>query len=203
MRTQTEDKHRGTPGPVKANKARQLIALLACCLLLTACPPGGGDLLPSALDGAAIESRNFPQDTQSVTHEQVTIKARGNWSAADSHTSLILEVGNARADAVTVRFDSCEMINQESRESLSLRAMAEDQGSVDQIFLTDRAVTIAGGQVKKYYASFFIREAEGRSSVTRDMLGQSVSLRVPVRIGVESPAPVDFLFNFKYVEYQH
>ena len=190
-------------GAMKANKASQLIALLAYCLLLTACPPSGGDLLPLASDGAALESGNFPQDTESVTHEQVTIKARGTWSAADSHTSFSLEIQNARADPVIVRFDNCEVINQDSHESLSLRAMAEDQGSVDPVFLAYKAVTIAGGQVKKYHASFFIREASGRSSVTRDVLGQSVSLRVPVQIKAESPAPVDFLFKFKYVEYQH
>jgi hypothetical protein len=188
---------------MKARKAGQLIALLACGLLLTACPPSGGDLLPLARDEAGLESASFPNDTQSVTHEQVTIKARGNWSAADGHTSFSLEIQNARAEAVTVHFDSCELLNQNSRESLSLRAVAEDNGSGSPDFTGDKTVTIASGQTKKYQASFFIRADSGRSSVTRDVLGQSVSLRVPVRIKVESPAPVDFLFNFKYVEYQH
>jgi hypothetical protein len=187
---------------MKREKIKRLAAGLACCLLLTACPPSGGHLSPLAQDGAALETRQFQNDTLSITREQISVRARGNWSAGDSQTSFNLEIQNARAEAVQIAFDNCELINRDNRETLSLRTVNED-GVNALLAPGSRTVTIAGGQTKRYYLSFFIKPMDGRSSVTRDVLGQSVSLRVPVSFGAETAAPVDFLFDFKYVEYRY
>src|SRR4051812_5371445 len=85
----------GKSGDMERAHGARLIALLTCCLLFTACPSGGGDLLPLREDaGGELESASFKNDTLSVTHNQVTIKARGNWSVSDSETWLTLEIKN-------------------------------------------------------------------------------------------------------------
>lgn len=186
----------------RSKKPARLIALLACCLLLAACPSSGGDLLPVA-DGGELESASFKNDTRSVTHNQITIKARGNWSVSDSDTQFSLEIRNANSSAVAIAFDSCEMLNNDSGEKLSLRSLAEyKEGSVPA-FISERNVTIESGQAKKYDINFFIKSADGRASVSRKVEGQTVTLRIPVAVRGETSAPVDFLFSFKYVEYQH
>jgi hypothetical protein len=159
-------------------------------------------MLPLAQDGAALESGWFENDTLRITREQVTLRARGHWSASDSHTSFNLEIQNARAEAIQIAFDNCELVNRDSREALSLRTVNED-GVNAPLAPDSRTVTIAGGQTKRYDLSFFIKPTDGRSSVTRDVFGQSVSLRVPVTSMAERAAPVDFLFDFKYVEYRY
>lgn len=158
--------------------------------------------MPLAQNGAALETKRFQNDTLSITREQVTIRARGQWSASDSHTSFNLEIQNARAEAVHIAFDNCELINRDSRETLALRTVNED-GVNAPLAPGSRTATIAGGQTKRYDLSFFIKPTDGRSSVSRDVLGQSVSLRVPVSLVTETAAPVDFLFDFKYVEYRY
>jgi hypothetical protein len=185
------------------SKPARLIALLACCLLLAACPSSGGDLLPLPQSGGdELESASFKNDTLSVTHNQITIKARGNWSVSDSDTWLTLEIKNAGAKAVTISFDNCELINQSSREKLSLRSLA-DKEKAAPAFINERTVAIESGQTKSYYASFFIKSADGRASVSRNVEGQTVTLSIPALVQGETSAPVDFLFSFKYVEYQH
>ena len=188
---------------LKSTRAR-LAALLISSLLLTACPATGGDLLPMAQgESSALESASFRNDTLSITHNEVAIKARGTWSASDSNTSLTLEIRNASARDVTVSFDDCEMTNQTSGEKLTLRSLAEyKEGSVPA-FINERLVTVESGQTKKYDSNFFIKSADGRASVSRNVEGQTVTLRVPVSRRGETTASADFLFSFKYVEYQH
>jgi hypothetical protein len=194
--------HRAQGG--RSNPAPRLAALLCCCLLLTACPSSGGDLLPvlQSEGGAQLESISFKNDTLSVTHNQVTIRARGSWSASDSNTSLVLEIVNAGPVPVTIAFDNCEMVNNDSHERLSLRSRAEDKSGAP-VLGSDRFASIESGRTRKYYVDFFIKAADGRASVSRNVEGQTVMLRVPVVIENEIPALADFLFSFKYVEYQH
>lgn len=195
------------PPDKKSRTPVRLAVLLLCCLLLTACPSTGGDLRPvleaSGGGGDQLESVSFKNDTLGVTHDQVTVKGRGNWSASDSNTSLTVEIGNRSATPVTVAFDNCEMVNNDSREKLSLRSLAEYREGNAPAFINERSVTIEGGQTKKFQIDFFIKAADGRSSVSRDVEGQTVTFRVPITVRTETSAPVDFLFAFKYVEYQH
>ena len=192
-------------GPLdKQSTWLRLAALLVCSLLLTACPATGGDLLPLAqTEASQLETASFKNDTLSVTRNEATIKARGVWSASDSNTQLTLEIKNASAHAVTIAFDSCEMINQSSGEKLTLRSVAEYKEASVPAFISERLVTIESGQTKKYDVNFFIKSADGRSSVSRNVEGQTVTLRVPLTVRGETNAPADFLFPFKYVEYQH
>ena len=184
---------------IKGAKALKLILLLVCCLLLTACPPAGGDLIPLALgEGAELFTTTFRNDTLRVRREQVSIKARGVWSIADSNTSVILDISNANSEAVTVDFNRCELVNSDSREKLSLLSISDETNGNGPAFLSERIVSIGSQQEKRFALEFKISSADGRSSVPRNVLGQTVTLRVPVLM----KEAVDFVFTFKYAESQ-
>jgi hypothetical protein len=181
----------------------KLILLLACCLLVTACPPTGGDLVPLAQgEGAELFTTKFRNDTLRVTRGQVSIKARGLWSIADSNTSVILEISNASAEAMTVDFNRCELVNSDSREKLSLLSVSDETNGNGPAFLSDKIVMISGGQERRFALEFKIDSADASSSVPRNVLGQTVMLRVPVLMKGETPVEVDFVFTFKYAEGQ-
>jgi|GEM_PF-3040260 len=188
---------------IKGAKTLKLILLLVCCLLVTACPPSGGDLVPLMQgEGAELLTTKFTNDTLRVTHEQVSIKARGLWSIADSRTSVILEISNANAEAVTVDFNRCELVNSDSREKLSLLSISDETNGNGPAFLSDRIVTISRGQERRFALESKIISADGSSSVPRNVLGQTVTLRVPVLLKGETPVEADFVFTFKYAEGQ-
>jgi hypothetical protein len=188
---------------VRGAKTFKLTLLFACCLLVTACPPAGGDLAPLAQgEGAELFTTKFTNDTLRVTHEQISIKARGLWSIADSDTSVILEISNANVEAVTVNFNRCELVNSDSREKLSLLSVSDETDGNGPAFLSDRIVTISSKQERRFALEFKIISADSRSSVTRNVLGQTVALRVPVVMKGETPIEVDFVFTFKYAEHQ-
>jgi hypothetical protein len=72
-------------------------------------------------------------------------------------------------------------------------------------------LTIDGGQEKKLALEFKLNSPDGRSSVSRNVLGQTASLRLPVMMKGEThsqveqderPAQVDFVLTFKYAESQ-
>jgi hypothetical protein len=181
----------------------KLILLLVCCLLVTACPPAGGDLVPLAQgEGAELFTTKFRNDTIGITREQVSIKARGVWSIADGNTSVILEISNANAEALTVDFNHCELVNRDSREKLSLQSVSDETNGHGPAFLSDRMVAIGSQQQRRFALEFKISSADASSSVPRNVLGQTVTLRVPVAKKVETPVGVDFVFTFKYAEGQ-
>lgn len=181
-------------GAMRRSKAARIIFVLACCLLLTACPSSGGDLKPVPVNGGEV----IANDTLRVTREQVTVSARGLWRVSDSETSITLEIANANAEPLMIDFDKCELVNDVSKERLSLRAVSEYKGKSDAAFISDRLVTIDGGSVKKFDAVFFIKADGGRSSVTRNVEGQMVTLRFPVTVKRDAPAQADFAFTFMY-----
>jgi hypothetical protein len=177
----------------------KLCLLFACCLLLTACPPAGGDLVPLAQgEGAELFTTKLKNDTLRVTHKEVSIKASGLWSIADSNTSVILAISNANAEAVTIDFNRSELVNSDSREKLSLQSVSDETNGNGPAFLSERIVTISGGQERRFALEFKIITADARSSVPRNVLGQTVTLRVPVVVKDD----VDFVFAFKYAESQ-
>ena len=204
MRTSGCGAHLKHKLPERKSRHARLLALLFGCLFLTACPSAGGDLLPLLQTGGGeLESASFRNDTLSVTRNQVTIKARGNWSVSDGNTVLTMSINNSSARPVAIAFDNCEMINNDSHEKLSLRSLAEYKEGRAPLFINERTVTIESGQARKYEINFFIKSEDNRASVSRNIEGQTVTLRVPVTVQNETTAPVDFLFSFKYVEYQH
>jgi hypothetical protein len=184
-------------------KASAPAALLAACLLLTACPPDGGDLVPVAgQEGAALSTTKFEGDTLSLTRGGVTLKARGLWSVADGSTSVILDVANANDVPAALDFARCEMVIKESGRRLALRSLSHETAAGGPVFLADRLIKVDGGQSGRLVLEFEIpSEGEG-SGTPRNLLGQSVTLRVPAEVERETPAPVDFVFVFKYAEYQ-
>lgn len=189
-------------GGAKGAKTLKLILLLVCCMLVAGCPPSGGDLSPQAqAEGAELFTTKYANDTLRVAHEQVSIKARGLWSIADSRTSVILEISNANAEAVWVDFNRCELINGDSREKLSLLSISDETNGNGPAFLSDRVVEISGNQERRFALEFKIISADGSSSVPRNVLGQAVTLRVPVLLKAEMTAGVDFVFTFKYAEH--
>ena len=190
-------------GVAAGPKAAALVALLACCLLLTACPPDGGDLVPvSGQEGAALSTTKFAGDTAGLTRGGVTLKARGSWSVADGHTSVILEVVNANDMPASLDFGRCELVIKETGQRLALRSLSNETAAGAPVFLAERVVKVDGGQSGRFVLEFEIGSEGGSAGATRDVLGQTVSLRVPAEAGSESPAPVDFVFVFKYAEYQ-
>jgi hypothetical protein len=185
-------------------RAASLAALLAACLLLTACPPDGGDRAPRAgQGGASLTTTKFEGDTLSLTRGGVTLKARGLWSVADGHTSVILEVVNTNDVPAAVDFGRCEMIIKESGRRLALRSLSHETAAGGPVFLAERSVRVDGGQSGRFVLEFEILSEGGGSGESRNLLGQSVTLRVPAEVERETPAPVDFVFVFKYAEYQH
>lgn len=198
----TERFRRKASGGVGAGlKAGALALLFAVCLLLTACPPEGGELVPQARgDGANLGTTQSEDDTLKVTREGVTLRARGHWSVADADTSVILEVGNTKTEAATIDFARSEMLNDVSKSRLSLRSVSRESvgGGEPAVFLPDKTAKVEGGQTAKFVLEFKMDSADGRSGVERDVLGQTVTLRVPVEI--PSATAVDFVFGFKYAE---
>lgn len=179
----------------------KLVALVACCLVLTACPPEGGELVPLAQEGAQLLTTKFSNDTISITREQVNIKAHGFWSIADSRTSVILDISNLNAEALMVDFNRFELQNSESKEKLTLRSVSDEAGASGPAFLSERAVTIGSQQARRFALEFKINSADGSSaSVRRDVLGQTVILYIPLMLKGETPHGVDFVFTFKYAE---
>jgi hypothetical protein len=181
----------------------RLAALFFCCLLMAACPASGGDLLALETGEGELRSVYFKNDTLVVRHGDVAITARGDWGASDASTWLQLEVSNAGAEAVVLSLDKFELLNISSRELLTLRSLAELKDNGAAAIINERSVTIEGGRNKKYFASFFIKSGGPISSVSRDVEGQTVLLKLPVSIQNETRPLADFLFSFKYVEYQH
>jgi hypothetical protein len=200
-------------GRMKRTKTAKILVLLACSLLLTACPPNGGDLLPLAQgDGAQLATTKFKDDTLRVTHGQVSVRGRGVWSVADSDTSVILEISNRKTEPFIVDLERCELFNDESKEKLVLRSVSEETSAKSgPTFLSDKVVRVDAGQERKFALEFKMVAADGRSSVSRNVLGQTVTLRLPVMLNGETPAQVakderlaqlDFVLSFKYAEYQ-
>jgi hypothetical protein len=181
-------------------RAFGLVLTLVCGLLLTACyPPAGGDLAPIAgRDGATLLTTRFKDDTLNIAQSGVTMKARGRWSVADSSTSVILDVSNANAQAVTVDFGRAELTNNSSRQQLRLRSVSDERAAGGPSFLDERVLTIDGGQQKSFVLEFKVDSPDGRSGVARDVQGQTVTLRVPVRFQTEAAAQVDFILEFRY-----
>jgi hypothetical protein len=190
-------------GGVAGAKAAALFALLACCLLLTACPPDGGDLVPLAgQEGAALSTTKFAGDTVSLTRGGLTLRARGSWSVADGHTSVILEAVNANDTPASLDFGRCELSVKETGQRLALRSLSNETGAGAPVFLSERVVKVDGGQSGRFTLEFAMGSEDGSVGAPRNVLGQSVTLRVPAEVGPGTPAPVDFVFVFKYAEYQ-
>lgn len=188
---------------VAGTKASALALLLAGCMLLTACPPDGGDLVPVAgQEGAALSTTKFAGDTLTLTRGGLTLKARGLWSVADGGTSVILEVANANDVPAALDFGRCEMLIKESGQRLALRSLSNETAAGGPVFLSDRVVRIDGGQSGRFVLEFEISPEGGSSGATRNLLGQTVALRVPAEVERETRAPFDFTFVFKYAEYQ-
>lgn len=201
MRAMASERYFNSFGGMKGAKASKLLALVACCLFLTACPPDGGDLVPLAQgEGAELLTTRFSNDTIGVTREQVSIKAHGVWSIADSDTSVILEISNASAEALIVDFNRCELNNNDSKEKLSLGSVSDETGGNGQAFLSDRMVAIGSQQQRRFALEFKINSEDGSSGVPRNVLGQTVTLHVPAMMKGETPREIDFVFTFKYAE---
>lgn len=193
---------RDAPAPSRTERARTLLCALACCLLLTACPPGGGDLMPLAgADGAELATDKVSDDTLRLTRAGVTVAARGRWSVADAATSVILDISNANASAVRVDFGRAELFNQQSGARTGLRSVSDETGGGPH-FLQERVVRIEGGQARRFALEFRLDADDGRAGAARDLRGQTTTLRLPVEVEAESPVRVDFALDFKYAEYR-
>jgi hypothetical protein len=188
---------------MKRTKRAKLLVLLACCLLLTGCPPSGGYLRPQAQEDAQVKTIVHWQDTLSITRHQVSIDVRGVWSVADSDTSVILEVNNRNAASVKIDFARCEMVNHDSKDKLTLRSLSDETQERSPAFLSERTVVINGGQMRRFALEFKMSSEDGRSSVSRDVLGQATELRIPVMLEDEAATEVDFIIAFKYADYRY
>ncbi len=194
---------------MRERKTATILLLMLGCLLLTACPPSGGDLVPLAQDeGASITRTRFKDDTLVVTRAGVQVRGRGLWSVADSATSVILEIVNANSRPAVIDLDRCELVNKESGEKMVLRSVSDESAVGGPTFLQDRVVKLEGGASRRLSLEFKINSADGRSSVSRNVLGQTIALRLPVtlpengRNGVGSgPDETDFVLSFKYAEH--
>src|SRR5437868_4409291 len=190
-------------------RAAALALLVACCALLTACPPEGGDLIPLAQgEGATLATSAFDGDTLAVTRAGVTLRARGHWSVPDGDTSVILEAVNSNALAATIDFARGEMTTGDSTR-LSLRSVSREADGGGPVFLPDKAAKVEGGREEKFVLEFKMDSDDGRSGVPRNLLGQTMTLRLLVEIDSAKPSDgsavasrVDFVFGFKYAEYQ-
>ena len=183
-------------------KAARLACALACCALMTTCQPEDGDLVPLPRgEGQERVTTKFKGDTLRLSQRGVTLKARGRWSVPDGATSVILEIGNANAESLSVDFSRCEVMT-DGGERLTLRSAREERGAGATAFLPDNAATVGGGQGATFALEFKIESGDGRSGVPREMLGRTLTLRLPVESQAEPPARVDFVFDFKCAEYQ-
>ena len=192
---------RGRAADARA-KAARLACALACCALLTTCQPEGGDLVPLPRgEGQERVTTKFEGDTLRLSQRGVTLKARGRWSVADGATSVILEVSNANAESLSVDFSRCEVAT-DGGERLTLRSAREYTGAGATSFLPDNAAAVGGGQAATFALEFKIVAEGGRMNVPREMLGRTLTLRLPVESKAEPPARLDFVFDFKCAEYQ-
>jgi hypothetical protein len=183
-------------------KAARLLFALACCALLTACPPDGGDLVPLASrEGQERVTNKFAGDTLRLSQRGVTMQARGRWSVADGATSVILEISNANAESLSMDFSRCEVLT-DGGERLTLRSAREERGAGATPFLQDNVAVIGGGQRATFALEFKVVADGGRAGVPREMLGRTLTLRLPVESKAEPPARLDFVFDFKCAEYQ-
>src|SRR5437868_2293957 len=190
-------------------RAAALALLVACCALLTACPPEGGDLVPLAQgEGATLATSAFEGDTLAVTRAGLTLRARGHWSVPDGDTSVILEAVNSNAGAATIDLARGEMTTGDGTR-MSLRSVSLEAGAGGPAFLSDKLAKVEGGREEKFVLEFKINSDDGRSGVPRNLLGQTVTLRLPVEIDSAKPSAdnatpsrVDFVFGFKYAEYR-
>jgi hypothetical protein len=183
----------GAQAPARA------LALLACCLLLTACPPDGGDLVPvEPGEGARVENRDAEGDTLVVERGGVTLRARGSWSVADAATSVILEATNANAEPAAIDFGRGEMARGgEGGARMTLRSVARssDSGGATS-FLQDKRAEVGGRASTTFVLEYASESGDGRSGAARDLTGQTVTLRLPVE--VKKGTTTDFVFGFKY-----
>ena len=170
------------------------LALLAGCMLLTACPPEGGDLVPVPPgEGASVATAGFEGDTLVVTHEGVTLRARGGWSVADAATSVILDASNANAEPAAIDFGRGELARGgEGGGRMTLRSVARGAGD----FLPEKRAEVGPGASATFVLEFMSESGDGRSGVARDVTGQTATLRLPVEVG--RGRAVDFVFGFKY-----
>lgn len=189
---------------VRQKRAIKLILLLASCLLLTACPADGGDLLPLAQnEGTDLVTTKFKDDTLRFSRQGLIVTASGFWSVHDSATSIILTINNTNissetAPPLTIDFNGCELVNNDSREKLSLRSVSEENGSGLPNFIASKVVTVEGGQKKQFVLNFGIQSASG--STSRDPSGETVTLRIPAELKSNAPARLDIVFTFRYAE---
>ena len=176
--------------------------MLACCALLTTCQPERGDLVPLPRgEGQERVTTKFEGDTLRLSQRGVTLKARGRWSVADGATSVILEVSNANAESLSVDFSRCELLT-DGGERFTLRSAREVGEAGIPAFLPDNAAVVGGGQAAAFALEFKIVAEDGRMNVPREMLGRTLTLRLPVEPKAEPPARLDFVFDFKCAEYQ-
>lgn len=176
--------------------------LFFCCLIMTGCPASGGDLLALESGDGELKSVYFKNDTLVVRRGDVAIAVRGDWSASDASTWLNLEISNAGTKAIVLSLDKFELVNLSSREPLTLRSLAELKDNGPATIIGERSITVQAGQTKKYFASFYVKPGGFVSSVSKDVEGQTVLLKLPVSVEGEATPLADFLFSFKYVEYQ-
>jgi hypothetical protein len=194
---------------MRERKTATILLLLLGCLLLTACPPSGGDLVPLAQgEGAGVATTKFKDDTLVVEREGLSVRGRGLWSVADSATSVILEIVNNNSRPAVIDLDRGEMVNKESGEKLVLRSVSDETAGDGPTFLQNHVVKLEGGASRRLALEFRINSADGRSSVSRNVLGQTIALRLPVTLlengqnGAGSgPDEVDFVLAFKYAQH--
>jgi hypothetical protein len=153
-------------------------------------------------EGAALSTTKFEGDTLSLTRGGVTLKGRGLWSVADGSTSVILDVANANDVPAALDFGRCEMVVKESGRRLALRSLSHETAAGGPVFLADRLIQVDGGQSGRFVLEFDMGSEGGGSGEPRNLLGQTVTLRIPALVGGETSAPVDFVLVFKYAEYQ-
>ena len=195
---------------VGGRRAAALALLLAGCVLLTACPPEGGDLVPLAQGkGASLVTSAFEGDTLAVTRAGVTLRARGHWSVPDGDTSVILEAVNSNTEAATIDFARGEMLTGDIAERMTLRSVSREAEAGGPVFLPDRTATVEGGREERFVLEFKMDSDDGRSGVPRNLLGRTATLRLPVEVDSATASVgsatwpwIDFVFGFKYAEYQ-
>lgn len=185
-----------------AKASARAAVLLAACVTLTACPPGGGDLVPLTRGGgASLATRSFEGDTLSLTRDGVTLSARGLWSVADAATSVILEASNANAEPAAIDFGRGELSRDGGGGRMTLRSVTREsdaRGAPD--VLHDGRAEVTGGGAATFVLEFRMDSGDGRSGVPRDLTGQTVTLRLPVEVGGGEAHAADFVFGFEYAE---
>ncbi|MCA1592077.1 MAG: hypothetical protein LC754_05390 [Acidobacteria bacterium] len=188
----------GTTGGIRAAR---LARVLVCCLFLTACQPEGGDLLPLAQEGVRIRSTKYKKDVVAqVERNEVTINAHGQWSVMRHATDFKLEITNAEDTAIAVNFKEALLVNALD-EHLKVSSITFRDGSAAPASGSDFApLIIERGQTREIDLGFGIQAQDTKSGA--DYLGKTATLRLPVKTGNAASGTVDFVFSFKYAEYQ-